>query len=156
MNKTKVSAFTLTEIMVVLVITAIVVGLAFSVINMVQNNIQLIASNYKHKSEIQQLHQSLQIDFNRFRESYWDNKTETIILENPIREERYQIKEDSIYTSIKAYPLKVRKKVLYFKGEEVTKGRIDAIKIYFEESLDIQFVFISKHNDLSIYFEEWE
>ncbi|MBQ52974.1 MAG: hypothetical protein CMF35_15035, partial [Leeuwenhoekiella sp.] len=45
-NKTKLKAFTLSEMLVVLAITAIVVSLAFVILNLVTKQIQLISTNY--------------------------------------------------------------------------------------------------------------
>ncbi|MEM9650388.1 MAG: prepilin-type N-terminal cleavage/methylation domain-containing protein, partial [Bacteroidota bacterium] len=59
----KLRAFTLSEMLVVLLLTVIVVGLAFSVLNLVQRQMSGIESNYARNTAFDQLKQSLWVDF---------------------------------------------------------------------------------------------
>lgn len=73
----KIKAFTLTEMMVVIVISAIVVGLAFTILGIVQKNMRGIEANYNHQSQIQSLEAALTIDFNRYPKLQWNPKDNT-------------------------------------------------------------------------------
>ncbi len=156
MSVHKIKAFTLTEIMIVMVITAIVAGLAFTAITMVQRNIDKIAQNYTYKTEIQQLQESIQLDFNKYRKITWNANKNELQFETPIKTKLYQLEKDSIVTAIKTYRIKIKTKKAYFKGKEVKKGQIDAIKLIFNQSTIEDYIFIFKRNDISSYFEEWE
>ena len=62
----KIQAFTLSEIVVVLVLTSIVVGLAFMVLSLVQNRVHIIRENLNRNAEINKLKLSMTLDLNRF------------------------------------------------------------------------------------------
>ena len=63
-SKTKTPSFTLLELLVVMIITAIVVGMAFSVLRLVQNQIHAIKSNFEKTSTLALFEQQLWQDFN--------------------------------------------------------------------------------------------
>ncbi len=151
MNR-KIKAFTLTEVMVVLVISAIVAGLAFSVLGIVQNNMRSIEDNYQHQSEIQSLEVALTIDFNNYTMANWDSEKEQLALHSPIDQKSYQFLRDSIVSGVKSYYIKTKSKSFYFEGEQINSGRIDAVKLTFDKTTDVHRVFIFKHNDPSIHF----
>lgn len=148
----KIKAFTLTEVMVVLVISAIVVGLAFSVLGIVQKNMSGIQGNYQYQSEIQSLEVALTIDFNTYTAVQWDAKKDQLTLSSPIAEKKYHFFNDSIISNTTRYKVKLKSTSLYFEGEQVQSGRIDALKLNFDKTTDTHRVFVFKHNDLSIHF----
>ncbi|WP_299432266.1 prepilin-type N-terminal cleavage/methylation domain-containing protein [uncultured Aquimarina sp.] len=154
MNKIthKIKAFTLTEMMVVIVISAIVVGLAFTVLGIVQNNMRSIENNYDYQSKIQSLEVALTIDFNRYPVAQWNPKDNTLILSSPIQKRMYTFSSDSITNDIDSFTLKTKKISYYFEGEEVSAGNIDAIKLTFNNTTDLHRIFVYKHNDPTIHF----
>jgi len=58
----KIKAFTLNEMLVVLLITAIVVGMSFAVLSLVQQQMHGIDGNYKKNTAFNLLKQSLWFD----------------------------------------------------------------------------------------------
>ncbi|MEW7291278.1 PulJ/GspJ family protein [Aquimarina sp. 2304DJ70-9] len=148
----KIKAFTLTEIMVVIVISTIVAGLAFTVLGIVQSNMRSIGSNYDHKTQIQSLETALTIDFNTFQVATWDSRENIIKVSSPIGERIYRFYTDSIVTNIETYSLKVKDKVFYFEGKSVHSGTIDAIKLTFDKTKASQHLFVFKYNDPTIHF----
>ena len=50
MNKTKLKAFTLGEMIVVVVVASIVIAMGFLVLNMVKKQVRIIQNNYHQKS----------------------------------------------------------------------------------------------------------
>ncbi len=148
----KIKAFTLTEVMVVLVISAIVVGLAFSVLGIVQKNMSNIQGNYQYQSEIQSLEVALSIDFNTYSSAHWNSEKNQLTLSSPIQQKKYHFFNDSIVSNTTQYKTKVKSTTFYFEGEQVPSGRIDAIKLIFDKTTDTHRVFVFKHNDPSIHF----
>ena len=69
----KIKAFTLSEMIIVLILTAIVVGLAFTVLGLVQKHMLSIQKNYNTQTEVKKLETSLWLDFNRFSKIEFDN-----------------------------------------------------------------------------------
>jgi len=148
----KIKAFTLTEMMVVIVISAIVVGLAFTILGIVQNNMRSIENNYEHQSEIQSLEVALTIDFNRYPMAQWNPKENTLLLSSPIQKRMYTFSTDSITNDIDTFTLKTKNITYYFEGEQVSAGSIDAIKLTFDNTTDLHRIFVYKHNDPTIHF----
>ena len=144
---TKIQAFTLTEMMVVIVISAIVAGLAFTILDVVQKNMRSIESNYEHQSEIQALEVALTVDFTKYPEAYWDARTETLLLSSPINTQEYRFQKDSITTPWSSFVLKTKNTELFFEGKRVTNGEIDAIKLTFENARDLHRIFVYKYKD---------
>ncbi len=148
----KIKAFTLTEIMVVLVISAIVAGLAFTVLGIVQNNMRTIGDNYEYRTQLQSLQTALTIDFNTFSYAEWDSRENTLKVFSPIRERVYQFYTDSIVTDVDTHILKIKDKMFYFEGKSVNSGAIDAIKLIFDKTKRSHSLFVFKHNDPTIHF----
>ncbi|WP_062053727.1 prepilin-type N-terminal cleavage/methylation domain-containing protein [Aquimarina longa] len=148
----KIKAFTLTELMVVIVISTIVVGLAFSVLRIVQNNMRSISKNYESREQIQSLETALTIDFNRFTSIQWDPSKNVLTASSPIEERVYQIFNDSIITNMESYIVAVKEKKFYFEGTPVNSGAIDAMKLTFDNTRELHRLFVFKYNDPTIHF----
>ena len=63
----KLQSFTLAELIVVMIITSIVVGLAFSVLRIIQKQIEVIGNDNEKAVEVVFLEQMLWSDFNRMQ-----------------------------------------------------------------------------------------
>lgn len=150
--KQKIKAFTLTEIMVVIVLSAIVAGLAFSVLEVVQKNLRVIEGNYSYQSRIQSLEVELTIDFNTYTDVEWSPKEELLLLSSPIDQKKYKFFTDSILTSIHTHIIKTKSKTFYYEGKEVKSGKIDAIKLTFDRTSKLHRTFVFKYNDPTIHF----
>ncbi|WP_299181246.1 type II secretion system protein J [uncultured Aquimarina sp.] len=148
----KIKAFTLTEMMVVMVISTIVIGLAFTILSIVQKNMRSIEVNYEHQSQIQSLEVALTIDFNKYPKLKWNSKENILLFYSPTHEKIYHFSSDSIFNNVNSFKLKTNTIKYYFEGEEVTSGSIDAIKLTFDNATDLHRIFVYKHNDPTIYF----
>ncbi|WP_103865339.1 prepilin-type N-terminal cleavage/methylation domain-containing protein [Aquimarina sp. I32.4] len=148
----KIKAFTLTEVMVVIVISTIVVGLAFSVLKIVQESMSNIDENYEYKEEMQSFEVALTIDFNRLTSVKWNPYESTLSMYSPIEEKEYKFFSDSIVTAIHTYPLQLKEKKFYFEGEPVNSGDVDAMKLTFYNTRELHRVFVFKYNDPTIHF----
>ena len=71
----KTKAFTLSELLVVLLITVIVAGLAFTTLNLVQKQMRDIRVGFESSSEKGRLKQVLWKDFNSYSRIYFRNDT---------------------------------------------------------------------------------
>ena len=138
--------------MVVLVLSAIVAGLAFTILNIVQKNMSLIETNYEYQSQLQSLEVALTIDFNSYSEVQWDSNNKSLIFKSPINERSYQFYKDSIKTDINSFIVTTKNINLFLKGESATSGIIDAVKLTFQKTTSMHRIFIYKHNDPTIEF----
>ncbi len=148
----KIKAFTLTEVMVVIVISTIVAGLAFTVLGVVQGNLRNIEDNYEYKTQIQALETAFTIDFNTFPHITWDPRENSIHMSSPLSERKYKLFTDSIVTDVETHVLKIKEKTFYYEGEEVNAGAIDAIRFTFYKTREPHQLFVYKYNDPTIHF----
>ncbi len=148
----KIKAFTLTEMMVVIVISAIVAGLAFTVLSNVQNSMRSIGHNYENTTQIRSFETALSIDFNTFTTAFWDTKENTLQLSSPIDERRYVFYTDSIVTDAGIHFLKIKERMFFFEGKQVNSGSIDAMKLTFYNTKVPYYLFVFKYNDPTIHF----
>ncbi|MEP2236878.1 MAG: prepilin-type N-terminal cleavage/methylation domain-containing protein [Maribacter sp.] len=141
----KIKAFSLQEMMVVLVITTVVVGMAFAVLNLVQRQMGSIETIYAIKTDINQLRQSLWIDFSRYDYIFIDQKGNKILLSNELEGRQYEIiNGNSIRTE--NLEMKFESIAYYFDNQKVVQGEIDAISIITSKDTGHQEIFVFKQN----------
>ncbi len=129
-NKKKIPAFTLSEMIVVMVITTIVVALVFAVLNLVRRQTGTISQNYTEAVEKDKLFTSLWIDFHSFeqiRASVIKNGQKLQFI-NPDRKVSYFIYKDRIIKGKDTFP--PIGKITYFgEGKNVRQGKVDAVQL---------------------------
>ena len=143
----KIKAFTLSEMVVVLILTSIVVGLAFSVLSLVQKHMASIQQNFIKNTELNKLEQSLWIDFNRYSNITYDPLEDEIKFTNAIDSISYQFKDTYIIKATDTFHVQLQSKILFFDGNKVETGPIDALKLETSKALQNQHLFIFKEND---------
>lgn len=143
----KTQAFTLSEMIIVLIITSIVIGLAFSVLTLVQKDMAKIQYNFTNNTALNTLEQVLYIDFNRYSKIEYYDLDNTLQLSTEIESTVYQFTENYIIKNSDTFNIKIASKQLFFNGNKVEKGIIDAIKLETTKDFQNQLLFISKEND---------
>ena len=145
--KTKVKSFTLSEMLVVLIITAIVVGMAFSVLTLVRKQVNILKLNSEEETEIELLKSKLFIDFNSFSEVNYIEKKQ-IFFKNEIDSTFYIIRDNFIIENQDTLTTKLYSFQTFYKSNIVTQGRIDAIEIEIEKNKKTkESIIIFKIND---------
>jgi hypothetical protein len=147
----RIQAFTLSEMVVVLILTSIVVGLAFSVLNLVQKHMLSIKSNFINHTEMNKLEQSLWIDFNRYSNVEYYVLEDEIQFRNPMDSIRYQFQENYIIKGIDTFDIEVQNKTIFYEGKKRESGVIDALKLKFSKNFQNQLLFIFKENDATLF-----
>lgn len=151
-KKYKVKSFTLSELLVVIIITAIVVGLAFSILNLVQKQISSIEKNYKMKTELQLLEQTLWQDFNTCTGINYNDKS--LILQSTIDTVRYKFNDTYILRNSDTLKIKAVISKLYNHAKEVPGGPVDAISISAEAEFPNYFIFVYSRHDAAYYINQ--
>ena len=147
----KLMAFTLSEMIVVLLITTIVVGMAFGVLQLVQKQMQGIQGNYERNTELNLLRQSLWIDFNTYERVYYDGKQGELLFENPLGQLRYQIEENNVIKGRDTFDIKWKSQKFYFENIERSLGEIDAINFETTMEMGNRTLFVYKNNGATTY-----
>ena len=124
----KIQAFTLSEMIIVLILTSIVVGLAFSVLRLVQNHMFSIKKNFETQTEIQKLEESLWIDFNRYSNVYYNPENKSLLFQNELDSITYQIEAEFLVKKGDTFNLKVKEPQLFYRGAIILNGKVDALK----------------------------
>lgn len=140
----KIKAFTISEVVVVLILSVIIIGLAFSVLSLTQKHLSAIQNNFSQNTELNMLEQSLWIDFNRFSKIKFDELKNEMRFTNEIDSVSYQFKSDYIIKERDTFLVQFQEKVLFFDGLKVKAGEIDALKL---ETSKKQYLFVFKKND---------
>lgn len=125
----KIESFTLSEVLVVLVVTAIVVAIAFSVLRLTTQQYAAINSRYKERAEIQKLKQRLYTDINTMNEVSWNAKERKLLVKNKERSVTYDWTADYLIRNMDTVSYNTKEIRLFYKGVEVEEGIIDGIEI---------------------------
>ena len=147
----KIESFTLGEMIIVLILTSIVVGLAFSVLTLVQKQMGGIQSNFKHNTEFSKLETSLWIDFNRYSKVKYDALENELVLASEIDSISYRFETDYVVKDLDTFNIKFEQRELYFKGQDIDSGEVDAIKLKTTKDLQNQKLFVFKQNTAEIF-----
>lgn len=150
MPKSKVQSFTLPELLVVMIITAIVVGMAFSVLRLVQKQIHAIEANFAKTSSLALFEQRLWQDFNELNIIQFNEKENSLLLESEMDTVVYSFHKNYTLRNNDTIKLKLMTDKFLFKGKEVKEGNIDAVSISGKAELPDYEIFVSKKNDLTL------
>lgn len=142
----KIKAFTLSEMVVVLVLSSIVVGLAFSVLSLVQKHMIKIQDNFKKNTELHRLEQSLSIDFNRYSKVKFNTNTNEMYFLHEMDTTLYKFHDDYIVKTSDTFQIKIQHKTIYFLGDSIYNGELDALKLKTSKEYKNQKLFVYKEN----------
>ena len=135
MNTRKIKAFTLSELLVVLLITVIVVGLAFSILRLVQKQMNGISENFSAKTEKELFKQALWRDMNTFSRIYFDQETNELSCESALKQIKYQFDDNFIIRDQQdTFDLTIKQKQLFFLGNAINTGEVDAVQLKWTDS----------------------
>ncbi|MAU27262.1 MAG: hypothetical protein CMH48_09985 [Muricauda sp.] len=143
---TKIKAFTLSEMLVVLLLTTIVVGLAFTVLSLVQRQMLGIDGNYEQNTEFNLLRQSLWLDFNQHDGVWYDANKNELAFANELNETVYGLHEKFITKEKDTFYVEVTQRQFLFKGVEQASGEIDALDFGLSKKNGSQQLFVFKKN----------
>jgi len=150
MKTKKVNAYTLSELLVVLVISSIVISLTFVVLGLVQRQISEIQANFKDQQEIQLLARVLLQDINK-HDVYFHKDNNELQLYSATDTIFYQFENNYIVREKDTFNLKVIEKNLLLDNQIVKNGWIDAIGLGFNQSYSTKNIFIYKIKDAAHY-----
>jgi len=147
----KIEAFTLSEMIVALAITTIVVGMSYAVLSLVQKQMYGIEENYEKNTKLHLLKQSLWYDFNTGDRVFYNSEKRELSIENELRTTRYIIEENIIIKEKDTFALGWEYQKFYFQNKEQIHGEIDAIDFRTASEFGNQQLFVYKNNSASTY-----
>lgn len=153
MIQKRTTAFTLGELMVVLVVSSIVVTIAFFALSSVQRQIRTIQFTYENQQKIQYTERLLLGDLNTYK-GYYDDKNNLLLLRDSKDSVHYRFYNDRLVREQDTIRLSLVSKKMYLLGEEVESGPIDALELQFSNTFSTNSIFVYKIHDASHYLEE--
>ncbi|GGF10437.1 PulJ/GspJ family protein [Flavobacterium limi] len=150
----KLKSFTLSELIVVMIITAIVVGMAFSVLRIVQKQIHKIQSNFERTSTLTLFEQKLWQDFNETHDAVYYNDTQSLVLISELDTIAYSFQEKYTMRNLDTIHLVINPNKVFFKGKEVSTGIVDAISLDAKTEIPDYEIFVSKKNDITLFMNQ--
>ncbi|MFY0482528.1 PulJ/GspJ family protein [Flavobacterium sp. PLA-1-15] len=146
----KVKSFTLAELLVVMIITAIVVGMAFSVLHMIQKQVRLIHKNLDKSADLSLFEQKLWQDFNEFHHIEFNRKDNILVMKSEMDSVLYNFNEEYVMRNTDTIKLKIALETVFYEGLETVEGEIDAVSISGEKEFPGYKLFVSKKNDATL------
>lgn len=127
----KIPAFTLSETLVVLVITVIAVALGFSVLTLVTKQVNAITNKYEQSTITSKFKQRLLSDFESYDSIDWNNRLMQIELKG--RDTIfYKITPEFVLRQNDTILLKIKEVTPFYLGKEASNGDIDALLLEVE------------------------
>lgn len=145
--KTKLKSFTLSEMLVVLIITAIIVGMAFSVISLVRKQVNTLKVNTENQTKVELLESKLYINFNKYAEIQFTEK-KGFVCKNEVDSTFFIIKDNLIISDQDTLTTKLKEVKAFYKNEIVKQGRVDALEVILnKDKKGTESIFVYKVND---------
>jgi prepilin-type N-terminal cleavage/methylation domain-containing protein len=153
MKNKKLKAFTLAEMIVVLIVASIVIAMAFVILDMVRKQVFLIQKNYQKKQEVQFFEATLTRDFN-LRNAHYYKSQNRLSLKNTKDSISYVFTGTAIIREKDTFQIEVSNKKLFLDGKEIFSKTIDALGINLSENYGGKELFISQRKDAAFYIND--
>lgn len=125
----KISAYTLTEVLVVLALTTVVAALSFSALGFVKKSLGLVNSNYETANIYRNIELQLSLDF--ANSETIEAKTENgVNLITPLQTTTYSWQGNHLIKNQDTMYSGSARAEYFLNGKNTTSGTIDAIKLY--------------------------
>ena len=151
--RTKVKALTLNEMVIVMIITAIVVGLAFTVLTLVQRHMWAIQQNFNLNTEFNRLEEALWIDTHQFNTITANAKDGSITFKTVLDSTTYRFEKGYTLRDTDTFKVAIARKTWFLHGENVATGKLDAMRLELPEAYKAQQLFIFKRKDATYYID---
>ena len=152
MNTKKVAAYTLSELLVVMLITSIIIMLTFNILRLTQNQLTYLQKISNKNTEVQLLHRVLLKDFNTHK-VYVTSKN-NLLCTNSLDSISYQITPNYVIRMLDTFHIKIQEAHTYLNNRKVSVGSIDGIELRFDKSLSPKNIFLYKIKDAAHYMNQ--
>tara|TARA_R110002096_G_scaffold421590_2_gene627448 strand:+ start:1165 stop:1629 length:465 start_codon:yes stop_codon:yes gene_type:complete len=150
-NNFKIKAFTLSEMVVVTILTSIIVGIAFSVLSLVQRHMYSIKQNFNNNTELSKLEQALWIDFNTYSKITYNAIDDELVFVSELYSISYRFTNDHIIREMDTLNIQLHNKLFFLDGDKIENNEIDAVKMETSKTFQRQQIFVYKQNDATLY-----
>ncbi len=156
-QKHKIPAFTLSEILVVLAITSIVIALAFTVLNLITKQFTVMRTRYEERTEVTKFKQRLLFDFEKGSDVSWNERQQELAITIKEKIVSYEFASDYVLRDRDTIPFAVQNTQFYYKGEEIKEGVTDGMEVTMIIRGNLVRFFVSREVDAQQLIQEiWE
>ncbi len=152
LNK-KIKAFTISELLVTLVVSTLVIGLAMLILSLINKQLGMIQRNTNSETEVQLLEKALQHDFNTHKLSFNTKRNEFQAI-SEIDTVTYQFNDRYIIRNKDTLKVPVFSALGYLDGNLTAHGAIDALSLQLSEKLTARKLFLYKTKDAAFYMNK--
>ncbi len=149
----KLKGFTLSEIIVVLAISGVVVLAAFEVILLLEKHMGSLRKSFNYKEEVEIVEYALLNDLNTHK-GYYSYKEKTIYFYSPLDTVAYKLRDSVLMRKKDMLSDNIKEYCLFFEGDKVSDGCFDAVSIQFSCGTRKNNVFVAAPNDANIYYSK--
>jgi len=150
MVSNKLKSFTISEMMVVLVLSGIIISIALLVLSLVQNQIFDIQNNMKKKTEHRLFERVLWQDFNQ-NNLFFDSKKDILYCTSPSDTITFLFTENYVLRNLDTLKVKTQSKKFFLDAEQIKDNTVDAIEIIFSNNYYEKELFITKNMSATYY-----
>ena len=146
----KLPSFTLSELLVVLVISSLVISLSFLALNNVQKQVRNVTKTFDKQHRVAKLERLLRSDLNRYNGFY--NATGSVLqLKNTTDSLSYHFTDSTVVRGKEVIPLQINQIMFFLDGVAVPSGAVDAIEGVFSDTFFQGGFFVYKRKDAAYY-----
>ncbi len=127
--------------------STIVVGLAFTVLSLVQRHMWSIQQNFNLNTTFNRLEQTLWVDTNHYNAISYNTSEKELKFKTPIDSVTYKFSSDYVVRAKDTFNISIAQKMFFFNGSEVVEGNVDALRLSLPKKYKDQSLFVFKHND---------
>ncbi|GAB5400858.1 MAG: hypothetical protein Aureis2KO_24430 [Aureisphaera sp.] len=147
----KIPAFTLTEMMVGMALSTVVIGLAYMIMSLMGRNVSAIQDNYSTTTQIDLLEQQMTVDFNHYHDIAYDPIEQVLKLKTPIDSITYTFLDKAILRKTDTILSQDMEPTLFWQGTEVVMGAVDGLKLEWGSEEKKSFLFLYQEIDAARY-----
>lgn len=152
MNKAKVPSFTLSELLMVMLLTVLIAGLCYTVLGYVQKKITAFTSQVDTSLHINTIEHLITNDLNRFNTIDWYASNKTVVFKNPIDSVVYEFKDNVLFRNKVLLLQQVNKKTFFFRGVPIASGPLDAFMLEIHDPVGLPLkIFFTQPKSAALY-----
>ncbi|GAA3553956.1 hypothetical protein GCM10022395_01870 [Snuella lapsa] len=110
-----------------------------------------IQANFNRNTELSKLEQSLWLDFNRYSKITYDALEDKLTFTTAIDTTSYTFTERGIVKALDTFNIRLQGKTMFFDGNSVGNGTIDALKLKTSKNFQQQELLVFKKNDATLF-----
>lgn len=149
-KQNKLKAFTLGELLVVMIVSSIVISVTFLVLNIIRKQVITMQENYEKKQAFRFFETTFSRDFN-LNTAFYYVKEKRLNLTNTKDSIQYLFLDTMVLRNQDTFHVELGKIVLFLDGKIVTDKSLDAILMEASKSFAQQQLFVQQRKDAAYY-----